>query len=147
MTVLGDIGPWADSLFLAGGLAPRYLVGGLAQGARPHVGTTDVDFIVTLAVAGSGAYRTLVNNLKRADFTPGGAGRLPAGSGRGRSSVHTSLPKWLILSGTVRGLRGVEGVRGSWDRYYWQIGFAGRGAAGGGRIGPAATRGVGTGVG
>lgn len=71
VTVLGDIGPWADSLFLAGGLAPRYLVGELPQGARPHVGTTDVDFIITLTVGDSGAYRTLVNNLKRADFKPG----------------------------------------------------------------------------
>lgn len=73
VTVLGDIGPWSESLVLAGGLAPRYLIDKLPDGARPHVGTEDVDFIITLAVESSGAYRTLVNNLKRADFEPAGS--------------------------------------------------------------------------
>ena len=71
VTVLGDVGPWADELFLAGGLVPRYLIGEQPEGALPHVGTTDVDFIITLAVSDAGAYRTLVNNLRRAKFKPG----------------------------------------------------------------------------
>jgi hypothetical protein len=70
--VLGDIGPWSDRLILAGGLAPRYLIGKLPEGARPHVGTTDVDLILTLAMPDSDeAYRTLERNLRDAGFEPG----------------------------------------------------------------------------
>ncbi len=70
VTLLGDIGPWSQRVYLAGGLAPRYIVGILPEGARPHVGTTDVDLVIGLAVEGesSEAYRTLENNLKKAGF-------------------------------------------------------------------------------
>ncbi len=70
VTLLGDIGPWSQRVYLAGGLAPRYIVGNLPEGARPHVGTTDVDLVIGLAVEGesSEAYRTLENNLKKAGF-------------------------------------------------------------------------------
>ncbi len=33
LSLLGDLGPWRERLYLAGGLAPRYLVGQLRQGA------------------------------------------------------------------------------------------------------------------
>lgn len=70
VTVLGNIGPWRDCIFLAGGLAPRYLVGELPEGARPHVGTTDVDLVIALSVTGGDveAYKTLEGNLKSAGF-------------------------------------------------------------------------------
>lgn len=70
VTLLGDIGPWSERVYLAGGLAPRYIVGSLPEGARSHVGTTDVDLVIGLAVEGesSEAYRTLENNLKKAGF-------------------------------------------------------------------------------
>jgi len=70
VTLLGDIGPWSERVYLAGGLAPRYIVGSLPEGARPHIGTTDVDLVIGLAVEGesSEAYRTLENNLKKAGF-------------------------------------------------------------------------------
>ncbi|MDA8102626.1 MAG: hypothetical protein M0Z34_06655 [Nitrospiraceae bacterium] len=70
-TLLGDIGPWGQRVFLAGGLAPRYIVGSLPEGARPHVGTTDVDLVIGLALGDESpeAYRTLENNLKKAGFT------------------------------------------------------------------------------
>ena len=29
LTLLGDVGPWSERIYLAGGLAPRYLVGRL----------------------------------------------------------------------------------------------------------------------
>ncbi|MCV7216228.1 hypothetical protein H7J51_13145 [Mycobacterium crocinum] len=72
VTLLGDIGPWSKRVYLAGGLAPRYIVGSLPEGARPHVGTTDVDLVIGLAVDDESdeAYRTLENNLKKADFEP-----------------------------------------------------------------------------
>jgi hypothetical protein len=71
VTLLGDIGPWSKRVYLAGGLAPRYIVGSLPEGARPHVGTTDVDLVIGLAVEDESdeAYRTLETNLKKAGFT------------------------------------------------------------------------------
>jgi predicted nucleotidyltransferase len=70
VTLLGDIGPWSQRVYLVGGLAPRYIVGSLPEGARPHVGTTDVDLVIGLAVGDESpeAYRTLENNLKKAGF-------------------------------------------------------------------------------
>jgi hypothetical protein len=71
LTLLGDLGPWRERIYLAGGLAPRYLIGQLPEGARAHVGTTDVDLVIGLAVGDetSETYRTLQNNLERARFT------------------------------------------------------------------------------
>jgi hypothetical protein len=70
ITLLGDLGPWRERIYLAGGLAPRYLVGQLPEGARPHVGTTDVDLVIGLALGDETpeAYRTLQNNLEKARF-------------------------------------------------------------------------------
>lgn len=70
VTLLGDIGPWSERVYLVGGLAPRYIVGSLPEGARPHVGTTDVDLVIGLALGDESpeVYRTLENNLKRAGF-------------------------------------------------------------------------------
>ncbi|TAN22888.1 MAG: hypothetical protein EPN30_08070 [Actinomycetota bacterium] len=70
VTLLGDIGPWSQRLYLVGGLAPRYIVGSLPTGARSHVGTTDVDLVIGMAVGDESpeAYRTLENNLQKAGF-------------------------------------------------------------------------------
>lgn len=70
MTLLGDLGPWREHVYLAGGLAPRYLVGEIPEGARAHVGTTDVDLVIGLALGDETpqTYRTLQNNLEKARF-------------------------------------------------------------------------------
>jgi hypothetical protein len=70
VTLLGDLGPWRERIYLAGGLAPRYLVGQLPEGARAHVGTTDVDLVIGLALGDETpeTYRTLQNNLDKAHF-------------------------------------------------------------------------------
>jgi hypothetical protein len=70
LTLLGDIGPWRERIYLAGGLAPRYLAGTLPEGARAHVGTADVDIVIGLALADEApeTYRTLQNNLEKALF-------------------------------------------------------------------------------
>jgi hypothetical protein len=70
VTLLGDLGPWRERIYLAGGLAPRYLVGQLPEGARAHVGTTDVDLIIGLALGDETpeTYRTLQNNLEKSHF-------------------------------------------------------------------------------
>jgi hypothetical protein len=70
VTLLGDLGPWRERIYLAGGLAPRYLVGELPEDARAHVGTTDVDLVIGLALGDETpeTYRTLQNNLEKARF-------------------------------------------------------------------------------
>ena len=70
LTLVGDLGPWRERVYLAGGLAPRYLVGRLPEGARPHVGTADVDLVIGLALGDDTpeTYRTLQNNLVKARF-------------------------------------------------------------------------------
>ncbi len=73
LTLLGDIGPWRERIFLAGGLAPRYLTWRLPEGARRHVGTLDVDLVIGVALGDDTpeTYRTLQNNLERAGFKQG----------------------------------------------------------------------------
>jgi hypothetical protein len=73
LTLLGDLGPWRERIYLAGGLAPRYLIGGGLEGAAAHVGTSDVDLIIGLALGDETpeTYRTLQNNLKSSKFKQG----------------------------------------------------------------------------
>ena len=70
LTLVGDLGPWRERIYLAGGLAPKYLVGQLPEGVPPHVGTTDVDLVIGLALGDETpeTYRTLQNNLEKAHF-------------------------------------------------------------------------------
>lgn len=55
---------------MVGGLAPRYIVGQLPEGAKAHVGTTDVDLVIGLALGDDTpeTYRTLQSNLEKAHF-------------------------------------------------------------------------------
>jgi hypothetical protein len=70
VTLLGELGPWRERIYLVGGLAPRYLIGQLPEGARAHVGTTDIDLVIGLALGDETpeTYRTLQNNLERSGF-------------------------------------------------------------------------------
>jgi hypothetical protein len=69
VTVIGDAGFWGRSLYLVGGLAPRYLVGA-APPSSAHVGTRDLDLAVVFAVEGFDAtgYETLERNLRDRGF-------------------------------------------------------------------------------
>jgi hypothetical protein len=51
-------------------MAPRFLVGKLPEGAAPHVGTTDIDLVLGIALGDEtpDTYRTLHNNLQTAGF-------------------------------------------------------------------------------
>jgi len=71
LTLLKCAGPWWERIYLAGGLVPRYLITELPNRARPHVGTTDVDLVVGVAVADEGPepYETLVTNMRKAGFS------------------------------------------------------------------------------
>jgi hypothetical protein len=71
VTLLRGLGPWRESIFLVGGLVPRYLIKGRPPEIPAHAGTGDVDVVVDLAVlADVEAYKTLEENLLRLGFKP-----------------------------------------------------------------------------
>lgn len=72
VTLLRGMGPWKDSVFLVGGLTPRYLVKDRPPKVPAHAGTTDVDVVVDLKVlVDTEAYRTLEENLHTMGFVRG----------------------------------------------------------------------------
>ncbi len=69
VTLLRGLGPWKDSVFLVGGLAPRYLVTARPPKVPKHAGTGDVDLVVDVGIlTTTEAYSTLEENLKAMDF-------------------------------------------------------------------------------
>lgn len=69
VTLLRGLGPWKDSIFLVGGLTPRYLVPAKPPAVPPHAGTLDVDIVIDLQIlADTEAYHTLEDNLKKMGF-------------------------------------------------------------------------------
>jgi hypothetical protein len=69
VTLLRGLGPWKDSVFLVGGLTPRYLVDAKPPLVPAHAGTRDVDVVIDLQIlADTEAYHTLEENLKRMGF-------------------------------------------------------------------------------
>ena len=69
VTLLRGLGPWKDSVFLVGGLTPRYLVDPKPPLVPAHAGTRDVDVVIDLQIlADTDAYHTLEENLKRMGF-------------------------------------------------------------------------------
>ncbi len=69
VTLLRGLGPYKKSIYLIGGLTPRYLIRARPPRVPPHAGTGDVDVVVDLAIlADTDAYRTLEDNLKRMGF-------------------------------------------------------------------------------
>jgi len=69
VTLLRGLGPWKDSVYLVGGLTPRYLVAARPTVVPAHAGTLDVDIVIDLQIlADTEAYHTLEDNLKKMGF-------------------------------------------------------------------------------
>jgi len=69
VTLLRGLGPWKDSVYLIGGLTPRYLVLARPPAVPAHAGTMDVDIVIDLRIlADTQAYQTLEENLKKLGF-------------------------------------------------------------------------------
>lgn len=69
VTLLRGLGPWKKSVFLIGGLTPRYLVTARPPAVPPHAGTLDVDIVIDQQIlADTQAYQTLEENLKKMNF-------------------------------------------------------------------------------
>ena len=69
VTLLRGLGPWKASVFLVGGLTPRYLVAARPPEVPAHAGTLDVDIVIDLQIlADTAGYRTLEENLRAMRF-------------------------------------------------------------------------------
>ena len=69
VTLLRGLGPWKESVYLVGGLTPRYLVPARPPVVPAHAGTLDVDIVVDLQIlANTAGYHTLEDNLQRMGF-------------------------------------------------------------------------------
>ncbi len=69
VTLVRGLGPWKESVYLVGGLTPRYLVKARPPVVPAHAGTLDVDIVIDLQIlADTQAYHTLEENLKKMGF-------------------------------------------------------------------------------
>jgi len=69
VTLLRGLGPWKKSVYLIGGLTPRYLVAARPPVVPAHAGTMDVNLVIDLQVlADTDAYNTLEENFKKMGF-------------------------------------------------------------------------------
>ena len=69
VTLLRGLGPWKESVYLVGGLTPRYLVAARPPAVPAHAGTLDVDIVIDLQIlADTAGYSTLEDNLRRMRF-------------------------------------------------------------------------------
>lgn len=69
VTLLRGLGPWKDSVYLVGGLTPRYLIRARPPDIPPHAGTGDVDIVVELQMlTDTEAYHSLEENFKKLGF-------------------------------------------------------------------------------
>lgn len=69
VTLLRGLGPWKKSVYLVGGLTPRYLVDAKPPDVPAHAGTSDVDVVVELTMlAETEAYHSLEENFKKLGF-------------------------------------------------------------------------------
>ncbi|TRW95223.1 antitoxin [Paracoccus sp. M683] len=70
VTLLRGLGPWKDSVYLVGGLTPRYLVMARPPDVPAHAGTGDVDIVVEMQMlADTDAYHSLEENLRKLSFS------------------------------------------------------------------------------
>ena len=69
VTLLRGLGPWKDSVYLIGGLTPRYLIPTCPPEVPEHAGTLDVDIVIDVQIlTETRAYSTLEANLRRMGF-------------------------------------------------------------------------------
>ena len=69
VTILRHLGPWKESVFLVGGMTPRYLVRDRPPVVPAHAGTLDLDIVIDVVILeDTEAYRTLEQNLRKIKF-------------------------------------------------------------------------------
>lgn len=80
-TLLSRVGSWAEHLVLVGGLTPRYLIPEPPPNIDPHIGTTDVDLVLAMAMPAlhDAPERPLAEKLREIGFEPRMEKDLPQG--------------------------------------------------------------------
>ncbi len=69
VTLLRGLGPWKKSVYLVGGVTPRYLICARPPEVPEHAGTLDVDIVVDpQMLVETEAYHTLEQNLRKMGF-------------------------------------------------------------------------------
>jgi hypothetical protein len=69
VTLLRNLGRWKNSIFLVGGLTPRYLVPDRPPVIPPHAGTLDLDIVIDVVILETtDAYKSLEENLRKIGF-------------------------------------------------------------------------------
>lgn len=69
VTLIRGLGPWRDSIYLIGGLTPRYLIAKRPPDVPAHAGTGDLDVVIQLhMLADTDAYHTLEDNFRKLGF-------------------------------------------------------------------------------
>lgn len=69
VTLIRGLGPWRDSIYLIGGLTPRYLTTKRPPHIPAHAGTVDLDVVIQLhMLCSTDAYHTLEDNFKKLGF-------------------------------------------------------------------------------
>jgi hypothetical protein len=70
LTLIANLGPWRDCIYLIGGLVPKYLVPVSQGSGQQFVPTMDVDLVLDIQMlANVEAYRRLEANLSEMGFT------------------------------------------------------------------------------
>jgi hypothetical protein len=102
VTLLRGLGPWKESVYLVGGLTPRYLVKARPPSVPAHAGTLDVDIVIDLQIlADTEAYLTLEENLKKMGFERAENDRHQKLSWRWKTHPHAAMMGSSALSQTV----------------------------------------------
>ncbi len=98
VTLLRGLGPWKNSVYLVGGLTPRYLVKAEPPDVPAHAGTGDVDIVVELQMlADTDAYYSLEENLKKLGFERAENHKGEKVSWRWRANTESGVPIILEL--------------------------------------------------
>lgn len=70
LTLLNGLAEWKEHVVLIGGLLPRYLVPEVPDGIDPHLGTRDLDLVLTLAITDEVPGVSLQERLEALWFSP-----------------------------------------------------------------------------
>lgn len=98
VTLLRGLGPWKESVYLVGGLTPRYLVKAKPPDVPAHAGTGDVDIVVELQMlTDTEAYHSLEENFNKLGFERGENKRGKKVSWRWQTRIETGAKIILEL--------------------------------------------------
>ncbi len=98
VTLLRGLGPFKASVFLVGGLTPRYLVRARPPAVPAHAGTGDLDVVIDVSIlADVDAYHSLEENLHRMGFERGVNNRGAKVSWRWETKLETGATMILEL--------------------------------------------------